>query len=246
MKIPVIYEDENILVIDKPAGITVFPEGKTKEKTLRDHFLEEYSWMKNVGTFPRYGIVHRLDKDTSGILLIAKNNEAFSFLQDQFKNKLVEKKYLTLVSGKIKDKEGIVETLIGRAPKDRRKQKVYLKGSPEAKKEGLREAKTIWKVVEIFPGKKSDYTLLEVNPKTGRKHQIRTHLAHLGHPVVGDKLYSFKNQILPEGLTRQFLHAFYLKISLPDGKEIEFKTELPPELKKILKNLTTEKQKYEL
>jgi len=240
MEFSIIYEDENILVVDKPPGITVFPEGPVREKTLSQELLEKFSWMAGVGNPPRYGLVHRLDKDTSGILLVAKNNATLAFLQDQFKKRLVEKKYLTLAVGKIKDKRGVIETLIGRAPKDRRKQKAYPKIGAE-EKTGLREAKTIWQKQGEFSDKTNVYTLLEVQPETGRKHQIRCHLAYLGHPVSGDKLYAFKSQPTPKALTRQFLHASYLKIKLPTGKEIEIKSDLPPDLTQILKNLTPEK-----
>jgi len=175
--------------------------------------------------------VHRLDKDTSGILLVAKNDKALEFLQKQFKEREVKKKYLALVAGNLKKEEGVIETLIGRSPGDRRKQKVYLPGEPNVQEK--RKAVTEYKVLQRF----ENYTLIKVEPKTGRKHQIRTHLAYLGHPVAGDKLYGFKNQPRPEGLKRQFLHASYLKVKLPNGKTKEFKSELPNELKLCLQNL---------
>src|SRR5258706_6985109 len=131
MNIKIIYEDENVIVIDKPAGIVVFPEGlaaqagKTTEKTLIDLLTEKYPELKNAGEAPRYGIVHRLDKDTTGILLVAKSTEALIFLQKQFKNREVEKKYTALVSGVIKEHWGTVHTLIGRAKGDPKKQKAY-------------------------------------------------------------------------------------------------------------------------
>jgi len=233
-----LYEDENVLAIDKPAGIVVFPEGATNRKSLIDCLSAKYPLLKEAGMPPRYGIVHRLDKDTSGILLVAKTNQALAFFQNQFKKGLVEKKYLTLVVGRIKDNGGTIETLIGRSPKDKRKQRVYLAGSPEAKRKKLRGAKTIWKKVAVFSDDGQDYAFLEVNPKTGRRHQIRSHLAHIGYPVAGDKLYSFKNRPVPKGLTRQFLHASSLKIRLPNGEEKEFSSELPDDLKEVLKNLT--------
>ena len=152
-------------------------------------------------------------------------------MQKQFKDKRVEKKYIALVAGKVKANQGVIETLIGRALKDRKKQKVYLPAEPGS--EGKREAITGYKVIEKF----RDYTLLEVFPKTGRKHQIRCHFSYLGHPIVGDKMYGFKNQLCPEGLNRQFLHASYLKIKLPDGKEKEFKSKLPKDLEICLQKL---------
>jgi len=211
----IIYEDNDVLVIDKPAGIN------------SDDFEKR---------------VHRLDKDTSGVLLIAKNEKSLIFLQKQFSpqggsaeggkdktlEKALEKRYIALVVGNIKNEGGQIKTLIGRAPKDRRKQKVYLIGGPDAQTK--REAITEYKVMKRF----TNYTLLEVSPKTGRKHQIRCHFAYLGYPIAGDKLYGFKNQLWPKGLKRQFLHASYLKIHLPNGQIKEFKSGLPDDLKLCL------------
>jgi 23S rRNA pseudouridine1911/1915/1917 synthase len=199
-----IYEDQDLLVIDKPAGVN------------SDDFQKR---------------AHRLDKDTSGILLIAKNDEILEFLQKQFKERNVVKKYLALVVGKLENTEGEIESLIGRSPADRKKQKVYLEGEPNS--QGKREAVTKYKVLQRL----KDYDFIEVEPKTGRKHQIRTHFSYLGHPIAGDKMYGFKGQLLPKGLKRHFLHAVYLKIKLPNGREIEFKSELPDDLKTILNNL---------
>jgi len=247
MDIKVIYEDNDVLVVDKPAGIVVFPEGQTTENTLIDVLINKYSELKNVGEPPRYGIVHRLDKDTSGILLVAKTSEALIFFQKQFsagakaladkKNsqtleKSIEKRYIALVEGNIKDDKGTIHTLIGRAPGDKRKQKAYPLNEVGI---GKREAITEYKVLERF----KDYTLLEVEIKTGRRHQIRCHFSYLQHPIAGDKLYGFKNSKIPDGLTRQFLHAQQLKIQLPNGKTEEFKSDLPEELQSILKNLKT-------
>lgn len=202
-----LYEDENVLVIDKPAGVN---SDDVKRRA------------------------HRLDKDTSGVLLAAKNDKALEFLQKQFKNRKVVKKYLALVTGNLKDKEGVIETLLGRSPQDRRKQKAFLLQDPKAK--GKRRAKTCYKVLQ----KLKNYDLIEAEPLTGRKHQIRAHLAYLGHPIAGDKLYGFKNQPCPEGLKRQFLHASYLKIKLPTGQEKEFNSELSEDLKEVLTKLKYE------
>jgi len=209
MNFKVIYEDENILVIDKPAGLN------------SDAIANR---------------VHRLDKDTSGILLIAKNDKPLDFLQKQFQARKTEKKYLALVVGNLKNKEGVIETLLGRSPQDRRKQKVFLAKEPGA--EGKREAITKYKVLQRF----ENYDLIEIEPKTGRKHQIRIHFAYLGHPLAGDRLYSFKNQKTPLGLKRQFLHASYLKIELPNGEVKEFKSELAKDLKEVLDNLAYDNQ----
>jgi len=226
----VLYEDENLLVVDKPAGIVVFPEKEEKEKTLIDLILEKFPDLKNVGKSPRYGIIHRLDKDTSGILLVAKNNQSLFFFQKQFKEKKVIKKYLALIFGNLEKNQGSIETLIGRSPKNRKKQKVYFPFEPNSK--GKREAVTEYKVLKRF----EIFTLVEATPETGRKHQIRTHFSYLNHPIVGDKVYGFKNKVV-EGLNRQFLHAFYLKIQLPNAKEKEFKSDLPQDLKKFLEKL---------
>jgi 23S rRNA pseudouridine1911/1915/1917 synthase len=231
MKINILYEDENLLAVDKPAGITVFPEGENKEKTLIDYLLDKYPKLNEVGNAPRHGIIHRLDKDTSGILLVAKNNKTLAFLQNQFKERLVTKKYVALVNGELKEEVGIIETLIGRSPKDRRKQKIYLPLEPGSK--GKKQAITEYKVLEKY----KEYTLIEAAPKTGRKHQVRSHLAYLHHPIAGDKLYGFKNQPSPKNLTRQFLHAYYIKIRLINNEVTEFKSDLPEDLKNVIKNL---------
>ncbi len=233
MELKVIYEDKDVLVADKPAGIVVFPEGeslKSGEKTLIDYLIEKYPELKNIGEAPRYGIAHRLDKDTSGILLVAKSSEALIFLQKQFKNREVEKKYVCLVEGAVEQDKGEIKTLIARAKGDPRKQRAYSEiNAPKS----AREAITEYRVLERF----RNYTLLEVEIKTGRRHQIRCHFSYLKHPIAGDKLYSFKNSKIPDGLTRQFLHAQKLKIQLPNGQIQEFKSDLPEELNNILKKI---------
>lgn len=287
MDLKVIYEDKDVLVVDKPAGVVVFPEGQTKENTLIDQLIEKYPKLVEVGPPLRYGVVHRLDKDTSGILLVAKKEEALIFLQKQFsahtfsatknskqgkswdetspqrggKNmqsifpsrvrerkinfssshllgnrepleKTLEKRYIALVCGNVKSDSGRIETLIARSPADPRKQKAYDVESSSSYKV-KRRAVTEYKVIERF----EKYTLLEVTMKTGRKHQIRAHLSHIHHPVAGDTMYGFRDSPQPEGLTRQFLHACYMKIKLPNGSTKEFKSELPEELQSVMKNL---------
>jgi len=203
MDFKIIFENEDLLAIDKPPGIN------------SDDFEKR---------------VHRLDKDTSGILLVAKNDEALIELQKHFKDRMVEKKYIALVVGSLKNKSGIIETLIGRSPKNRKKQKVYFPQEPGVG--GKRTAITEYKTLARY----KDYTLLEITPKTGRKHQIRTHLAYLGHPIAGDKVYGFKNQPHPEELKRHFLHANYLKIRLKN-QTIEIKSKLPADLEKVITNI---------
>src|SRR5581483_6226671 len=224
MNLPVIYEDADVLVVDKPAGAVVFPEGSTTENTLIDHLIAEHPELKSAGLAPRYGVVHRLDKDTSGILLVAKNTESLIFLQKQFKNRRVEKKYTALVAGAIKEDSGVITAPIGRSPKDPRKQKVY--GPEQVSPPSARDAITEYQVLQRF----AEYTLLEVTIKTGRKHQIRAHLAFIHHPVSGDKLYGFKDSPTPDGLPRQFLHASYIKIQLPSGTIKALHSDLPEEI----------------
>ncbi len=250
MDIKIIYEDSDVLVVDKPAGIVVFceapAEASAKAGSLIDLLLEKYPELKKAGEAPRYGIVHRLDKDTSGVLLVAKSSEALIFFQKQFsaaakaladkKNsqtleKSVEKRYIALVEGNIKDDKGKIETFIARSKADFRKQVVINDGQRSLP--AGRQAITEYKVLERF----KDYTLLEVKIKTGRRHQIRCHFSFLHHPITGDKMYGFKNSPIPEGLTRQFLHAEYLKIKLLNGQTKEFNSELPEELKIIINNL---------
>jgi len=217
----IIYQDKNLLVINKPAGIN-------SDQELMPELIKEFPELKKAGNHPRYGLIHRLDKETSGILLIAKNNDALSFFQKQFKQREIKKKYTALVYGITPEKNGEIKTLISR---DGIKQKVFPLYGP--KKADSRIAETSWKAIKRY----KEYTLVEASPKTGRKHQIRVHLAYLGFPVVGDKLYSFKNQKPPKGLQRQFLHASELKIRLLNGKERNFLSDLPKELKQIIETL---------
>lgn len=229
MPLKIIAEDDTLLVIDKPPGMPVWLEGLSKDSqqdTVASLLLGQYPELEKLGEQNRYGVVHRLDKDTSGVLLVARTKDVFDFLQQQFQAYKIEKRYLCLVEGNLKKERGVIETLLGRSPADRRKQKAY----PLSEKgQGRREAITEWKVLKSF----EDYTLLEVTPKTGRKHQIRAHMASLGHPVAGDKLYGFKNQRVPRGLERHFLHASWLKI---EGKE--FVSRLPQDLQEVLEKLS--------
>jgi 23S rRNA pseudouridine1911/1915/1917 synthase len=233
MEIKTIYEDNDVLVIDKPAGLVVFPEGEAQEnqeETLIDILIEQYPELKKVGDQPRYGVVHRLDKDTSGVLLVAKNEQALIFLQKQFKNREVEKEYAALVTGRIKEDSGRIKTLVGRSKGDPRKQVTI---DPGKRAPDAREAITEFKVLERY----KNYTLCQVKILTGRRHQIRCHLSYIHHPIAGDKLYGFKDSPCPEGLERQFLHAKYLKIKLPNGETKEFQSNLPEELEKIIDKL---------
>ncbi len=233
MNLKIIHEDDTLLVVEKPPGMAVWKEGPVQGKTVGEAIAEQCPALQALGEERRYGILHRLDKDTSGILLVAKTPEAFSFFQKQFQDRTVQKKYLCLVEGNIKEEKGRMETLLGRSSADKRKQKVFIPGEPASA--GKREAITEYRVKERYP----EYTLLEVYPKTGRKHQIRVQLASLGHPIAGDKLYGFKNQKVLPGLQRHFLHASLIRIEDQNGTAKEFTSELPDDLVNVLDNLKT-------
>ncbi len=223
----IIFEDKDQLIIDKSAGLLVHPLKAGQKNTLIDWLLDYYPEIKNVGDDPlRPGIVHRLDKDTSGLMIIAKNNSAFNYLKKQFQGRKITKKYLALVHGQVKDGKGTITKSISFSKKDYKKRSVLLD-------EKAKPAWTEYKVIKRF----SDYTLLEVQIRTGRTHQIRVHLASIGHPIAGDQQYKFKRQPQPDSLKRQFLHAAYLKFKSPDGKIMELKSDLPEELKNILQEL---------
>lgn len=233
----VVYEDENIVVINKQAKISVHPSMNEPNRTLANALIARYPKIKDVGD-PltgsgqviqiRPGIVHRLDKDTSGLLVVAKNQKTFEFLKNEWQSGQVVKKYLALVWGHLKLESGKIESELARSPKEFRKRIVVRPG-----KNALvgKLAVTEYKIIKKF----RDFSLVEVSPKTGRMHQIRVHMASIGHPVVGDKVYG-KNKKIPEGLSRQFLHAYYLSFSL-FGKKLAFEADLPEDLEKILTRL---------
>ncbi len=229
-KIDIIYENNDVIAIDKPAGVVAQSAPSSQNPSVTDFLKSHYPKISEVGeNESRFGIVHRLDKDTSGIMIAAKNNASFEFLKKQFKDRLAQKTYIALVYGKIKPKEGIIDFKIGRSKTNPNTQTAI----DNKKKEGIksREALTLYKTVKSF----KDYSLLEVQPKTGRMHQIRVHLKAIGYPVVGDKKYFFKkySTINPQ-LERQFLHASKLTIKLPNLEEKTFHSVLPLELSQFL------------
>ena len=219
----IIYEDNDLLVIDKPAGLAVHPAPGHPSHTLVNAILSHLSSLPDTGDWQRPGIVHRLDKDTSGLMLVAKNSTAHLNLTDQFKARSVVKAYSVLVKGHLTPEDGIIEAPIGRDHRHPERMAVVAGGSG-------REARTEYHVVSYT----GNYTLLEVRPETGRTHQIRVHLGAIGYPVVGDKVYGVKSPYL----SRQFVHATRLGFTLPStGQYVEFESELPPDLAQALQDI---------
>jgi len=238
----ILYEDKDILVINKPAGISVHGDGRSDVETLADLILAEYPEMKDVGEpmeidigggekkiIYRPGIVHRLDKDTSGVLILARNQKAYEYLKEQFQKREVKKTYNTLVYGNMKNDFGIVDAGIGRSPSDPRK-RIASRG----KTGKIRDAVTEYKVLKRFTDASVQYTWLEVHPKTGRTHQIRVHMKFLNHPVVADQLYAPKDATTPFGISRLALHASSVEFKNLAGENITVSAPLPLDLEKIL------------
>ncbi len=209
----IIYEDDDIAVINKPQGLTVHPAGGNYTDTLVNALMFKLDSLSGINGEIRPGIVHRLDKNTSGIMIVAKNDKAHLSLSEQIAERMVKKRYVALLEGNLKEDEGIIRTLIGRNPKDRKKMAVTSDG---------REAVTGYKVIERF--KENCFVLFDLH--TGRTHQIRVHAAYLGHPVVGDPEYGFKKQKF--NLNGQLLHSYSLTFTHPkSGKVMTFTAPLP-------------------
>jgi 23S rRNA pseudouridine1911/1915/1917 synthase len=216
------YEDADLLVVDKPAGLTVHPAPGHPRGTLINALLARIPDLEGIRGSLRPGIVHRLDKDTSGLMVVAKNSRAQDRLAAQFKDRSLKKKYLVLIHGRLSPEQGAIEAPIGRHPRHRQRMAVVLKG---------KEARTDYHVVRDL----GRYSLLEVSPVSGRTHQIRVHLSAIGHPVVGDRLYGGKSPLLE----RQFVHASYLAFAHPSsGEYVEFQSDLPDELQKVVQQLS--------
>lgn len=221
----IIFENNDLMVVNKPAGMVVHPSAGHHSGTLVHAALAHAPDIEGVGGIQRPGVVHRLDKDTSGLILLAKNDAAHHWLSDQFRTREVEKAYLALVDGAPPTSSGRVEAAIGRDPVDRKRMKVVPPGKG-------RSAVSEYRTLRRYP----DHSLLEVRPITGRTHQIRLHLKFLGCPVVGDRVYGHKHPSLP--LQRQFLHATRLRIKiLGESEASEFEAPLPEELNVVLDEL---------
>lgn len=227
----ILYNNHGLLIIDKPAGLTVHPGAGFKGETLASALLYQFKDIHLVGEDHRPGIVHRLDKDTSGVILVATTQEMYEHLKDAFAERKVKKEYVALVSGKLEKQYGFIETPMGKSKTDFRKQTT--KNPVEGK-----EAVTEYRVLEHLVSGVDEYTLILVKLHTGRTHQIRVHLASIGHPLMGDSLYGGKKTELA-GLKRQFLHAKKIEVQLPDKTWIEAESELAQDLKEVLENLNS-------
>ncbi len=222
----ILYEDSDVLVVDKPQGMVVHPAAGNYEGTLVNALLNHCDDLSGINGVIRPGIVHRIDKDTAGVLVIAKNDAAHNKLAEQLKDHSMTRVYIALVEGIIKENEGIVDAPLGRHPVERKKIAVIKDG---------RHAVTHYKVLETF---KSN-TLVECRLETGRTHQIRVHMAYIGHPLVGDPVYGHKKQRFK--LNGQLLHAKVLGFMHPgNGKYMEFESTLPDYFNKIIELLRKE------
>ena len=237
----ILYEDSSIIVIDKPSGMVVHPAYGNPSGTLVNALLYHCKDLAGINGVLRPGIVHRLDKDTSGVMVVAKDDQAYHQLTKQFKNRTVEKVYLAIAYGRFGQDEGSIDSAIGRHPSERKRMSTKTKKG--------RPAITLWKVIERFDG----FTLLEILPRTGRTHQIRVHLSSMGHPLLGDPLYGRKGRlgaihdsVLRECLkkmNRQALHAQRLEFNHPrTGERIQFVSPIPQDTRDVLEWLRSQKR----
>lgn len=227
--VPILYEDDDIVVVNKPAGMTVHPGAGAGDGTLVNALLYSCRGLSGIGGKLRPGIVHRLDKDTSGVMVVAKGDLAHESLVNQFKSRRVEKLYLAIVAGNVKGESGSFSSLIGRHPKDR------IKMSTKARVG--KEALTLWRIIERY----KCATLVNVKPKTGRTHQIRVHFAENGYPILGDRVYGPRRhksdslELVSKSLGRQALHALSLCFAHPrTGESMEFHAEIPDDIKRVI------------
>ncbi len=241
LTLPILFEDADLLIINKTAGMVVHPAPGHDNDTLVNAVLYHCPEIEGVGGERRPGIVHRLDKETSGLLVVAKNDRAHRHLQAQFKARTVYKEYLTLLEGRIEPTQGRILAPIGRHPVERKRQAV-LPADPRTGISAGREAITDYHVQAYYSSAArgstalASFSLVKVVLHTGRTHQIRVHFAWRKHPVVGDTLYGYRKQRLP--IERQFLHAHRLRLRLPSSnEEREFSTPLPADLQTVLDSL---------
>jgi len=234
MELPIIYEDDTLVAVNKPAGVMTHPDGKGDEETGSDWFARTYPASAEVGETQRLqngteirrpGVVHRLDRETSGVLVFAKTPEAHEFLKQAFKDRLAKKTYLAFTYGVPKERKGTIDFSIGRSRKDFR-----LRSAQPKAKGTLREAITNYLVL----ADNEKYSLMKVSPETGRTHQIRVHLKAIHHPVVCDPLYA-PNHPCELGFKTLGLHAYRLVLPTPEGSSLELTAPLPPDMAAALK-----------
>jgi len=237
--ISILLETKDLLVINKPSGLVVHGDGKHVEPTVVDWIMEHRPETSGVGDMmkiehkgetieiPRSGIVHRIDRDTSGCLIIAKNQEAFEFLKAQFQEHTIKKKYVAIVYGWPRDERGIIDQPIGRSPANIRA------WTTKAGSRGMRPAVTRFTVIKKFEKDGEKFAVVDLYPQTGRTHQLRVHMSHLGHPIVGDPIYAGK-RVSSLAISRTALHAERIGFQTPEGKDVEVKAPLPADLAAIV------------
>jgi 23S rRNA pseudouridine1911/1915/1917 synthase len=235
----IIFENNDFLVINKPSGIMVHGDGRSTEETVADFVLEKYPEIKEVGepmvvelngeetTIYRPGIVHRLDKDTSGVLIVTKTQESFEYFKSQFKERQIKKTYNAIVWGHFKETEGSIDESIGRSASDFRR-----RSASRGKRGKLREAVTEYKVLGEFERDGEIFSYLDIYPRTGRTHQIRVHMQYIHHLIVCDPLYSGKKTCPIVG--RLALHARRIEFTGPEGQRYDFEAQTPADMKETL------------
>lgn len=240
MELPILYEDDSVVAVNKPAGVMTHPDGKTTEETGSDWFAARYPESNEVGETQRLqdgteirrpGVVHRLDRETSGVLVFAKTQEAHAYLKEAFQNRQVQKTYLAFIYGVPKERKGTIDFPIGRSRQDFR-----LRSAQPKAKGILRDAITHYQVLSD----NGEYALVAIRPETGRTHQIRVHLKAIHHPIVGDPLYA-PNRPTGLGFKRLGLHAFRLELTLPSGENKVIEAPVPDVFTEALTELPESK-----
>ncbi|HEX3099869.1 MAG TPA: RluA family pseudouridine synthase [Patescibacteria group bacterium] len=226
-----LYNNHGLLILDKPAGLVVHPGAGFKGDSLAQALLYHFKDIHLVGEEGRSGIVHRLDKDTSGVIMVALTQEMYEHLKDAFAERKIKKEYIALVKGKIEQQHGQIDAPLGKSQKDFRK---YTTNTADMVRE--KPSLTEYWVEGYFTDGVDFFTLIKVKLHTGRTHQIRVHFSSLGFPLIGDELYGGK-KVMKFGLNRQFLHAKKIEVQLPDSQWIEAETDMPKDLKDVLNNL---------
>ncbi len=228
----IIFEDDCLLVLDKPSGWVVNDSQSSKNLQTVQSWLEKMSYPLSKNSQKRSGIVHRLDKETSGILIIAKKDDVFTSLQKEFQEREVKKTYLALIHGKLEPRKGQVKVPVGRLPWNRKRFGVL---------PGGRSSETSYQVIKYLDNDAEKLTFLELYPKTGRTHQIRIHMKYLNHPVVGDTFYAGRKRARKDRIwcPRLFLHAQKISFKHPSGDKVTFESPLPEDLKKVLSSLSS-------